>query len=89
METQGHEQLRELPAVELGLHGAGISAAFADNFAEVPQFVNEAKGDLHLGPTSPCRDRGVPVEKGAAATDMDGDERPTVGPTDVGPDEVP
>ena len=56
-----------------------------------PMFVDEANGDLHLKPSSPCIDAGDNSAPALPSTDIDGDDRkiddPTV--TDTGNGTVP
>jgi len=55
-----------------------------------PAFVDEAGGDYHLTPLSPCIDTGrdtSPAEYGGVTTDFDGDARPSGPAYDIGADE--
>ena len=55
-----------------------------------PAFVDEAGGDYHLTPLSPCIDTGrdtSPAEYGGVTTDFDGDARPYGPAYDIGADE--
>jgi hypothetical protein len=56
-----------------------------NNINDDPCFVNDANDNYHIGPGSPCIDRGTgnfPDE-----TDIDGEERTVNGATDMGADE--
>jgi uncharacterized repeat protein (TIGR01451 family) len=56
-----------------------------DDFAGDPAFVDPGGVDYHISLASAARDAGVRAE---LATDIDGEERPTVGGYDVGADEL-
>jgi len=62
------------------------------NISSDPVFVEPAKGDYHLLPSSPCIDMGWNEAKGLPATDLEGEERIMAGLlgeiTDMGADEL-
>lgn len=58
------------------------------NISLDPRFVDPARGDFHLGTTSPCVNSGNPGAIGLPATDIDGGAR-QVGVVDMGADEQP
>jgi Right handed beta helix region len=67
--------------VEGGYPGTG-------NFDADPLFIDEASGDYHLVPGSPCRDQGDPAFVPLAGElDVDGEARVVGGRTDIGGDE--
>jgi hypothetical protein len=53
----------------------------ATNINVDPMFVDEANGDLHLKPSSPCIDAGDNSAPALPATDIDGDDRKIDDPT--------
>jgi hypothetical protein len=59
-----------------------------NNTPSDPAFVDPAKGDLHIQPTSPARHAADPTSDltGIASRDIDGDAR--VAPADIGADQV-
>ncbi len=52
-----------------------------------PLFIDEAGRNLHLDPTSPCRNAGNPAVTGHSLTDIDGEAR-AYATVDMGADEV-
>ena len=63
----------------------GDTVAGTGNINMDPQFVNAAQNDLHLMPTSPCKDVGDPSS--TVKLDIDGDAR-SDGKPDIGADEI-
>ena len=77
----GGSSTAEYCDVEGGFSGAG-------NIDADPVFVDEAGGDYHLSPDSPCINAGDPsFSAGAGQTDIDGDVRIVNGRVDIGADE--
>jgi hypothetical protein len=60
-----------------------------NNSAMDPLFVDPAKGNVHIQPTSPARHAADPTSdlSGIASRDIDGDSR--VSPADLGADQIP
>jgi hypothetical protein len=56
-------------------------------YYEDPLFVDEANGDLHLQPSSPCIDAGDNSAPALPTTDIDGNARIINGTVDMGADE--
>lgn len=76
------------PAEAYGSDVAGIPA-FGTNISSDPLFVDEAAGNYHLTPLSPCIDAGIFFGAAATQRDIDGQARLMGAGFDIGADEVP
>lgn len=63
-------------------------AAGATDFSADPMFASYPTGDVHISPTSPCRNAGDSLAPHIPAIDMDGEPRIQQDAVDVGADET-
>jgi hypothetical protein len=75
-DISGHNYSATYSDIEMGLSGEG-------NISEDPRFVDPENGDYHLGPDSPCIDKGT--HEGPPEIDFEGDQRPFDGDRDGSP----
>jgi len=63
----------------------GANSLIDNQYTGIPDFVDPADGDYHIGLDSAARDRGI---DSGTSYDIDGDPRPLEGAPDLGADEI-